>query len=548
MGSFYKEKLREAVVKVVQDTPKNSSPSSATKADADLVEHQLAQILASPHFKSAKQMQNFLQYIVRKTLAGKDKNLKQYTIAVEALGFPVDFDSDINPVVRIQAGRVRERLEKYYNKEGENDALIITLPKGSYAPAFEKKARTQIPVQEKNGHSIPPKLAVLCYSDETQDKESNRLLFQVTDTMAMELSYFLFSKLVVSIPHADKIMARNASIDMHDRYQADYMLVFYIQQLPKERHKLLIRLMDVLDEAVLWSESYELNDSEAFHEQHNIIGNITAVVADLQQGILHHHWGRKLLQDESSIPDNHKVQAYYRGYNDDLGLAVFTKAVEVCEIQIEKQPNDMICLMIYADYCRRDYVYGYNVIENPLKTGKELAQRAVRLQPNSHEAHYALAQILFCLNEQKECLGELNLSRDIYQYNAVIMYGVGFHFCMLGNWEEGLKMVKKAMTVSSSYPSWFYITPFLNAYMKGQYDEALSFALKIDAPNVFHTPMSLCVSYAQLGETKKAKIALKELKKRYPDFMKQGKQLMTRYLGSEELADKLWDGIAKAAK
>jgi len=129
---------------VVQDTPKKPSPSSfsfklETEADADLVEHQLAQILASPHFKSAKQMQNFLQYIVRKTLAGKGKTLKQYTIAVEALGYPVDFDSDTNPVVRIKAGRVRERLTKYYDNEGENDALVITMPKGSYTPVFEKK-------------------------------------------------------------------------------------------------------------------------------------------------------------------------------------------------------------------------------------------------------------------------------------------------------------------------------------------------------------------------------------------------------------------------
>lgn len=162
---------------MVQDNPKNPSPSYKQEADADLVEHQLALILSSSHFKSAKQMQRFLQYIVRKTLAGKCKNLKQYTIAVEALGFPVDFDSDTNPVVRIMSGRVRERLTKYYEDGGENDALLITMPKGSYSPVFEKKACAQKPSQVKDGHSIPPKLAVLCYSDETQDKKSNRLLF-----------------------------------------------------------------------------------------------------------------------------------------------------------------------------------------------------------------------------------------------------------------------------------------------------------------------------------------------------------------------------------
>ena len=54
-----------------------------------------------------------------------------------------------------------------------------------------------------------------------------------------------------------------------------------------------------------------------------------------------------------------------------------------------------ICKVLYADYCRRDYVYGFGVIDAPLKTGKKCAQDAVRLRPDSHEAHFVLGQILF---------------------------------------------------------------------------------------------------------------------------------------------------------
>jgi len=122
---------------VVRDNPKN--PISFTDDHPELVEHQLALILASPHFKSAKKMQDLLKYVVRKTLAGKHSNLKQYTIAVEALGFPVDFDSDTNPAIRIMAGRVRERLEKYYNKEGVNDALLISIPRAVIHPSLKRR-------------------------------------------------------------------------------------------------------------------------------------------------------------------------------------------------------------------------------------------------------------------------------------------------------------------------------------------------------------------------------------------------------------------------
>jgi len=529
---------------MVKDKPENRINTD----NPELVEHQLSSILTSTHFKSAKKMQAFLKYVVRKTLAGKGDKLKQYTIAVEALDFPLDFDSDINPVVRIMAGRVRERLEKYYSGDGANDALCITIPKGSYAPSFEEKPRTQSTVDlgEKQGHSIPPKLAVLCYSDDTQDKESNRLLFQITDTMAKELSYFLFSRLVVSIPHADKRESRFASIDIKERFQADYMLVFYIQQLPKDKHRLMVRLMDVEDEQVLWSDSYELKEHH-FNDQHEIIGNITAVVTDIQQGALHHHWGRKLLVSESSIPNYYQSQAFYRQYLDELSYDAFVKGSEVCKQFLESNPSDVISLILYADYCRRDYVYGYNVINDSLVIGLGCAEKAARLNSASHEANYVLGQILFCLGEYEQCYETLKHVRELYQYNASIDYGVGFHFCLMGKWDEGLELVNKVMASSKNFPSWCNFSPFLYHYLNDEYETALSFALKIKTPQIYHKPLSRCVAYIYLGESKKAKGELQDLLLRYPNFMEEGEALLKRHLGASEVAEKLWAGVVKAS-
>ncbi len=528
---------------MVKDKPKNITLSN----NPELVEHQLAIILASTQFKSAKKMQAFLKYVVRKTLAGKGDQLKQYTIAVEALDFPIDFDSDTNPVVRIMAGRVRERLEKYYANDGSNDVLLISIPKGSYTPTFEEKARTisNIP-NEAQGHSAPPKLAVLCYSDETQNKESNRLLFQITDTMAKELSYFLFSRLVVSIPHADKRESRFASLEIKERFHADYMLIFYIQQLPKDKHILMVRLMDVDDEQVLWSDSYDLSEQH-FSDQHDIIGNITAVVTDIQQGVLHHHWGRKLLENESIIPQSHQSQAFYRYYLDDLSRDAFVKSSGVCKQYLDNNPNDVISLLFYADYCRRDFVYGYNVINDPLSIGQEVAERASRLNSSSHEANYVLGQILFCLGEYEQCYETLKHARELYQYNASIDYGVGFHFCLMGKWDEGLEIVNKVMTTSKNFPSWCNFSPFLYHFLNDELELALSFALKVKTPQIYHKPLSRCVTYIYLGDVKKAKSELQDLLLRYPNFMEEGEGLLKRHLGFGEIADKLWAGVVKAS-
>lgn len=367
----------------------------------------------------------------------------------------------------------------------------------------------------------------------------------MTDTIAMELSRFLFVNLVVSNPHADKKLSRNASIDIRNRYQADYMLVFYIQQLPHQRHKIIVRLMDVLDESVLWSDSYQLAPHEAFDEQYDIIGKLAAEVVDIQQGILFHHWSRRLLENEDDIPAHHQVLAYYRYYSDDLGLEAFTKAVKICEKKLLAHPNDIINNVIYSDYCRRDYVYGFDIIDNALETGKKCAKNAIRRNPNSPETHYSLAQILFCLHEWSNCVSELNLSQDISRYHASIEYGVGFHFRLMDHWEEGLEIVNKVMSLSIAYPSWYNLPLFLNAYRLKQYDEALVFANKIDTPTLFHGYIARSITYAQLGEKEKAKKELDNLLVIYPDFMKKAKLLLIRFLGSEKFANKIWEGIEK---
>jgi len=526
----------------------NSVALSHAVVNDELVAHQLTRIISSPHFKTAKQMQNFLQYVIRKTLAGKGHELKQYTIAVEALGFPVDFDSDINPVVRIKAGRVRDRLEKYYENEGVNDALVITIPKGSYAPLFEMKVHASDPPVVKDNSPTKPKLAVLCFSDKTQNKESNRMLIQITDTLAKELSHFLFLTLVVSIPHADKSNTRSAVSEISDRFNADYILVFYIQQLPKKQHTLICRLLDSETEEILWSESYKIESDKPFNEQPAIIGNITAVIADIEQGVLHTHWARNLLRDESSIPDSYKPLVYYRYFADDMGRESFEKAVRVCEARLKNYPSDVVSNVLLADYCWRDYIFGYGVIESPLEVGERCAQTAVRLKPDSDEAHYALGQIVCCLKQWQRCLGEFNLARDISQFHAIIEYGVGFHFCMMGRWEEGMELVDKVMSISSSYPSWFNMTPFLNHYFREEYEDALAYALKINAPNIFQGPFARCVAYAQLGEIEKAQKELKTLLSIRPKFLTEGKPMLMRFLASKENADKLWEALLMASE
>ena len=100
---------------------------------------QLEQILTSTDFDVPERAHQFLNYIVTEALSGRADRIKAYTIAVEVFGRGVTFEPQSDPVVRIEAGRVRRGLERYYLTAGSSDPIVITIPKGSYAPAFSRR-------------------------------------------------------------------------------------------------------------------------------------------------------------------------------------------------------------------------------------------------------------------------------------------------------------------------------------------------------------------------------------------------------------------------
>jgi len=106
----------------------------------DAIEVQLKKILSSRVFALAERPTRFLRFIVQRTLAGGEDNLKEYPIGVEVLGRKPSFDPRVDPIVRAEAGRLRTRLLEYYTADGKHDPIRINLPRGTYVPAFEWNA------------------------------------------------------------------------------------------------------------------------------------------------------------------------------------------------------------------------------------------------------------------------------------------------------------------------------------------------------------------------------------------------------------------------
>src|SRR5829696_6955164 len=100
----------------------------------------LARVVASERFRHAPRLVAFLTFVVEKTLSGEAAAIKGYTIATQALGRPDDFDPQTDPIVRVEAGRLRRALQTYYAGEGADDPVRIAIPLGSYVAGFEPGA------------------------------------------------------------------------------------------------------------------------------------------------------------------------------------------------------------------------------------------------------------------------------------------------------------------------------------------------------------------------------------------------------------------------
>ncbi len=119
----------------------NSGKSSPVAPETEeAVKQELKRILDSRYFKTAGRSRQFLQFVVRHRLEGPSDQLKERTIGTEVFQRPIGYATGDDPVVRVQAGEVRRRLEQFYQHEGADSGIKIDLPVGSYRPEFHWKS------------------------------------------------------------------------------------------------------------------------------------------------------------------------------------------------------------------------------------------------------------------------------------------------------------------------------------------------------------------------------------------------------------------------
>src|SRR5580698_1661386 len=132
------------------DPPKRRPPIGGEISKSAILQ-ELDNILASPPFRNSSRSKQFLSYVVQHRLEGHDELLKERSIGADLFHRPPDYATGDDPVVRVQAGEVRRRLEQYHREFSKGSTVRIDLPVGTYVPEFHPPS-LDLPVEP----STPP--------------------------------------------------------------------------------------------------------------------------------------------------------------------------------------------------------------------------------------------------------------------------------------------------------------------------------------------------------------------------------------------------------
>lgn len=237
---------------------------------SEKIREHLQRILRRSSFADSAVLTNFLSFIVNETIEGRSHELKEYTIAINALKKEPDFNPQIDSIVRIHAGRMRRALKEYYYEEGARDELQIFVPKGSYIPAFIENGMpgtTSFIVDQEPGSSLAVRenlhyhastLAIFPFEDISENKSHVCFIKGLEMCLATDLTS---NRLVRLISYFSTVRAYQKTNDIKEAgtlLNASFILTGCVQFGKHLRVHILLNACDT--GAQLWALTVEKKD------------------------------------------------------------------------------------------------------------------------------------------------------------------------------------------------------------------------------------------------------------------------------------------------
>ena len=522
------------------------------KPTPEAIRAQLERILQSTEFRGSDKQRKFLSFVVEETLAGRALQLKGYTIAVSVYGRKENFDPQVDPIVRVEAGRLRRALEHYYLTAGKNDPVRLEIPKGAYVPIFQMVQISPSGAQrltcegEDLSRSAGPSIAVMPLINFTGDKEQEYFADGLTEELTSELCRYQDFQVIASQSTMQFKGQKADPKEVGRNLGVQFVLAGSVHWNLKTV-KANIRLLDTSTGAQIWGENYKenLTAHDLIVMQEDIAQRVAGVIAD-QYGLLSRRLSRESRKKAPADLEAYDAVLRFYHYETVLTPEAFKEALEALERAVEIEPEYGLAWAMLGHLYADNYALGFCQIETPLENALAFAQKGVALAPENQFARDALTLVHFHRGPKELFLKNAEQTIALNPNSPYVVGVAGWHMALYGEWQRGLALMEKGMKLNPYYPSWFHLAPCIYHYSRGEYENAFNQALKFNYPELFWDPLMRGAALGQLGREDEARAAVGELLKLDPDFATRGRQMIRNYVKVDEVADAIVEGLRKA--
>ncbi len=570
-------------MKNVPNKPQSETGSNASEGD---VRAALDRMLSHPEFRASQRRREFLNFVVEEALAGRGSALKGFTIAQAVFGRDEGFDPKTDPVVRLEARRLRQDLDSYYVGPGAADPVRFVIPKGGYAPWFEVRPpvpppetapdspgeRTDAPPQaQKRGTGrktaviatgvagfafLALALLSLSWSADVLVEERAAadyphvaiLPFEAlessptTRTLSMGLSSELvlklrgFSNLRLFAPAtADDL---NSNLPLLDGDPVPSYVVRGTVETEGDHVLVYVQLLFSETDEVVWADAYDADLAPvSLVALRDTISSGIATALGQPYGPLSDDVQLRASQSHPESLESYLcvLQAYT--YRRSFEREAFEPVRDCLKAAVARSPDyaDAWAMLgwLKLDAARYRFVPP-DQVEAEYAGALEAAERAYRLAPDNIHAVKALSAVHHHVGNYAEGERFGRIAIDLNPHDPDTLAQVGWRLSVRGKYEEGGPLMEQAILRTIDPPGWYYHLPSLQNFMQGNFERALVQAEIAASKGTGFGQFLVAINSAVTGDADRAAEALKALSK-VPSVAEDPADFMRRHGATEAI-------------
>jgi adenylate cyclase len=500
----------------------------ASRLEPEAVRRQLLHVLGSGDFDASERNRQFLRYAVEETLEGRAQRIKAYAIATSVFGRSKDFDPQMDPIVRIEAGRLRRSLERYYLKAGHEDPIRISIPRGSYAAAFDTSVgaepyRATSPTSESGPRRLEvrgPSILVTPFEEDGNHSEFPNFTRGLTRHIVVALTRFAHLRVfgpqtVVGHGSPDAGAGPDLTPDV------DFILTG-AALVEAGNVSIEALLVDARDGRNLWSGAYrrDLETAEMTAVRDELADTVARSLAQTY-GVIFSCMAGAVRDSSAKSLSSYDLVVKCFEYERSLATELFEPARAGLERVIASDDQYPAAFAGLSRLYTGAHRYGHDVsaaTDDPLGRARELASWAVRLAPASSDAHRALGLALWFSGDLGGALDALETSSALNPNDTESMAERGFRYALLADWKRAEPLLRESFARNPAQPSTYRMGLVLLHYAREEYNQAPAEARKIEAPNVVNLHVVTAAAAARAGLRAEADSEVRSILKIAPDY------------------------------